>query len=123
MSGSGEFYGFHESRLAIDFASARGCPADFFIPWTYPAKATTDELDSVVAEFRRLGVHSVLLVTSPSHTARATRVLRRIAPDLEIHTVASADRYWNHGYWWKSREGRKLWLLESAKTIADFLRL
>jgi len=123
ISGGGKFYGFHESRVAIDFAVAQGCPADYFIPWTYPAKATTDELDSVVAEFRRRGIHKVLLVTSPSHTARATRVFRRIAPDLEVHTVAAADPYWNHGYWWKSREGRKMWLLETLKTFADFLRL
>lgn len=123
ISGAGEFYGFHESRLAIDFAISRGCPSGYLIAWGYAAKATTDELASVVTELRRTGIHKVLLVTSPSHTARATRVLRRLAPDLEIHTVASADRYWNHGYWWKSREGRKMWLLESAKTVADYLRL
>jgi hypothetical protein len=27
---------------------------------------------------------------------------------------------WNHGYWWKQREGRKIWLQEETKTVADF---
>jgi uncharacterized SAM-binding protein YcdF (DUF218 family) len=70
-----------------------------------------------------MNVHSYLLVTSPEHTARAGRVFHRVAPDLEMHVIAAPDINWNGGRWWEKREGRKAWLLESGKTIADWFRL
>ncbi len=119
-TGDALFYGAHESQLAIDFAGAHGCPADYFIRTDFPAVSTVSELTHLTSALRALGMHKVLLVTSPSHTARATRIFRRLAPDLEIHTVASDDPKWNNGYWWKTREGRKTWLFEIIKTGADF---
>lgn len=121
VTGGGTFYGKHESQLEIAFAGTCGCPADFFIPTGYPAVSTVDEVMHLLPELHRLGVHKLLLVTSPSHTARATRVFRRLAPDIEIHPIASRDANWNNGYWWKTRQGRKTWFFETAKGIADFL--
>lgn len=123
VSGVGAFYGMHESSLAINLAVSRGCPADFFTAVLFPAHSTFDEAEHLIPELRRLRAHKVLIVTSPSHTARARRIFRRLAPDLEFHSIAARDRIWNDGYWWESREGRKLWLLESAKTVADFIGL
>jgi uncharacterized SAM-binding protein YcdF (DUF218 family) len=120
ITGQASFYGVHESKLAVDFAGTQGCPADYFIRTDFPALSTVSELNHLTSTLRALGMHKVLLVTSPSHTARATRVFRRLAPDLEIHTVASDDPKWNNGYWWKTREGRKTWLFEIIKTGADF---
>jgi uncharacterized SAM-binding protein YcdF (DUF218 family) len=120
VSGGGNYYGSHESVLAINFAVNKGCPPDYFIPVQFPATSTFDEAQHVIVELRRAGAHKVLIVTSPSHTARAARIYHRLAPDLEFHTAACRDRKWNEGYWWKSREGRKTWLLESVKTLADF---
>jgi uncharacterized SAM-binding protein YcdF (DUF218 family) len=119
VSGEGTYYGTHESELAIRLAVSRGCPESVFTPFRYPAHSTVEEAEHVIPEMRRLGAKRILVVTSPSHTARARRVFRRIAPDLDIHSVASRDGKWNRGYWWKIREGRKLWLLEMTKTIAD----
>jgi uncharacterized SAM-binding protein YcdF (DUF218 family) len=121
VTGESMFYGVHESKLAIDFAGTRGCPPNFFLSSDYPAVSTFSELKDLITRLPAMGVHKVLLVTSPSHTARATRVFRRLAPNLEIHTVASFDPKWNNGYWWKTREGRKVWFFESVKTIADYL--
>jgi uncharacterized SAM-binding protein YcdF (DUF218 family) len=121
VTGGGHFYGMHESKLSIDFAGRRGCPADFFIQIGYPAQSTTDEIVHLLPELRRLGVHKLLVVTSPSHTGRAARVFHRLAPDMEVHTIAAPDPKWNNGYWWKIREGRKTWLLEVTKNMADFL--
>lgn len=123
VSGEGSYYGTHESVLAINFAVSRGCPEDDFLPFKFPATNTVEEAGHVIPELRRLGVHRLLIVTSPSHTARAHRIFHRLAPDMEIHTVASDDRRWNGGYWWKTREGRKAWLLEAVKTLADFIGL
>jgi len=123
VSGEGSYYGTHESVLAINLAVSKGCPREAFTAFRYPATSTTDEAAHIVTELRRLGIHSVLVVTSPSHTARARRVFRRLGPDLDVHTVAARDINWNNGYWWKLREGRKIWLLESVKTLADFIGL
>lgn len=123
VSGSGLFYGEHESVLAIRLATARGCPSETLVPFKYPANSTADEAAHLIPELHRLNSRKVLLVTSPSHTARAARIFRRLAPEIEFHAVASIDRRWNNGYWWKTREGRKVWLLESVKTIAGFMGL
>ena len=77
----------------------------------------------IFGELRELGVHKYLLVTSPSHTARASRIFRREGAGLEVHPVSAPDPYWQNGEWWKNREGRKIWLLETVKTIADYLRI
>ena len=123
VTGGGGFFDLHESKLSISFAGIHGCPSTFFIPLEYPALSTTDEVSHLVPELRRLGVRKLLVVTSPSHTGRAARVFRRLAPDIEVHTIAAFDPEWNNGYWWKIRQGRKTWLDEAIKTVADFFRL
>ena len=42
---------------------------------------------------------------------------------MEIHVVASDTPFWDHGMWWKNREGQKIWLTEAMKTVADWLRI
>lgn len=123
VSGLGAIYGHHESELAIDFAVRHGCPGDEFIAFRYPAVSTIDEARADIGELRRRGVHKYLLVTSVYHTARAGRIFRREGAGLEEHTIAAPNRYWANGQWWKDREGRKLWFFETAKTIADYLRI
>ena len=123
VSGEGSYYGTHESVLAINLAVSKGCARESFVAFKFPATSTVDELGHLIPELRRLGMHRVLLVTSPSHTARARRIFRRLGPDLEVHAVAARDFKWNNGYWWKIREGRKVWLLETVKTLADFIGL
>jgi uncharacterized SAM-binding protein YcdF (DUF218 family) len=123
VSGGADFYGHHESDLAVDFAVQHGYPRDVFIASHYAALSTADEARADVRELRKLGVQRYLLVTSVYHTARASRTFRREGADLEIHAVSAPERYWHNGEWWKDREGRKLWLMEAVKTIADCFRI
>ena len=62
-------------------------------------------------------------MTSVWHTARAGRIYRRLAPDLDIHMVGVDDADWDHGDWWRSREGKKEFLLEFSKTVADYVHM
>jgi uncharacterized SAM-binding protein YcdF (DUF218 family) len=119
VSGAGRQYGIPESTLAINFAVANGHPREYFIALQHPAFSTKEEAGYIIPEFRKLGVRKYLLVTSPHHTARAGRILHRAAPDLDMHIVAAFGPHWNNGYWWTEREGRKIWLEEEAKTIAE----
>ena len=121
VSGANGFFGYHESTLSIRFATTHGYPENIFVPLTFPALSTQDEAENDIATLRKLGVHKYLLVTNTWHTARAGRIFRRLAPDLEMHPVGSWDRFWDNGYWWKNREGRKIWFTEETKTIAGFL--
>ena len=127
VSGQGALYGRHESDMAIDFAVAHNYPRDEFIPLRYPALSTVDEAAADIRQLRELGVHKYILVTSPYHTARAARVFRRESrregAGLEVRTVSAPDPYWQNGEWWKTREGRKLWFMESVKTLADWFRI
>ena len=120
-SGIGGLYGHHESDLAIDFAVSKGYPRDEFVALHYPALSTLDEARAVVRELHARGVHRYLLVTSEFHSARAGRIFRREARDMDLHVVAAATPVWGNGAWWKDREGRKIWLNEFMKTMADFL--
>lgn len=123
VSGAAEMYGRFESDLSINYAVAHGYPRDAFISLHYPALNTVDEAEADIQELRRLHVHRYLVVTSAFHTARAGRIFRRIGPDLEVHMISAPARYWNGGQWWKNREGRKIWLEETLKTVADYLRI
>jgi uncharacterized SAM-binding protein YcdF (DUF218 family) len=123
VSGPAGYFGYFESDLAIGFAVKHGYPADKMIGFPDQATSTLTESQAIVPELRRLGVHTYLLVTSDYHTARAGRIFRREGPDLEERTVSAPDPAWDHGYWWKNREGRKLWILEMAKTVGDYLGL
>jgi len=123
VSGAGSEYGVPETTLEIDFAVRRGYPRDYFIPLQSRSLSTKEEAPYIASRLRSLGVHKVLLVTSYFHTARAGRIMRRTAPDLEFHIVGSSYPHWNEGYWWKEREGEKIWLEEAVKTVADFFRI
>jgi uncharacterized SAM-binding protein YcdF (DUF218 family) len=123
VSGIGAMYGRHESDLAIDFAVVRGYPRDLFIPFYYAAVSTRDEARADIAELRRRGVHKYILVTSVYHSARASRAFRREGRGLglEMRSAPAQDPWWTNGVWWKEREGRKIWLTETLKTLADYL--
>ena len=123
VSGSGAIYGRHEAELSIDLAVRHGFPREDFTPFLFPALSTADEAQAVVAELRHRGIHRFTVVTTSFHTARAGRIFRRAAPGFEVHVVEAPNKYWDHGHWWKHREGRKLWFFEAVKTLADYFRV
>jgi len=123
VAGSARYFGLPESTAAIDFAVEHGYPRDYFLPVQISSLSTREDAQYIVPELRTLGIHKYLLVTSYYHTARAARILHRTAPEIEMHVVGASYPHWNDGYWWKEREGQKIWLQEEAKTLADFFRI
>jgi uncharacterized SAM-binding protein YcdF (DUF218 family) len=123
LSRGTQLYGRNESDIEADFAADRGYDRRTMIPLTTPVDSTSDEARTMLPQLRTMGVHKILLVTSPSHTGRAARVFRRAAPDIEIHPIAAPDPHWCRGYWWNNRECEKTFFLEEVKTLADFLRM
>lgn len=121
ISGPSGAYGMYESDLAIALAVRNGFPESYFIGFHNDATSTVAETQSLTAELRRLHVHSIDLVTSNFHTRRAAKIFRSQAPEIELHTIASPDRYFSPDGWWKEREGRKTFLMEWAKTVGSWL--
>ena len=85
------------------------------------ALSTREEAGAILADLRRRGVHRFLLVTSDYHTARAARIYRRAAPDLDMRVVAAPDKFFRADGWWRNREGRKIFVVEWMKTVANAL--
>ena len=122
-SNGGYRYARTESGLAIEFAVGHGYPSELFLETAWQADSTVDEATQGIALLRARGAHKVLIVTNVWHTARAGRIYRRLAPDLDIHMVGISDRAWDHGNWWRNRNGQKEFFLEFTKTLADYLHM
>ena len=121
VSGPAGMYGNTEDQLAIAFAVHRGYPGEWFIGLPNRSRSTREEADDVLAELRKRGIRSFLLVTSDYHTRRAAKIYREKVGGIAFHTVAAPDADFQAERWWRSRQGRKFWFYEWAKTISDAL--
>lgn len=119
VSGPHMLYGHYECDLEIPFAVKRGYPESWFIRSPNEALSTREEAAAISADLRSRGVHRFLLVTSDYHTARAARIYRATAADLEMRVVAAPDGYFRADGWWRNREGRKIFVVEWLKTVAN----
>jgi uncharacterized SAM-binding protein YcdF (DUF218 family) len=120
VSGPGGLYGLHECDLAIPYAVKAGYPEGYFEHFEHEARSTQEEADAAIAEFHRRGYKKVLLVTSDYHTRRAARTFRAGAKGIEVVVIAAPDMYFTPGNWWNNREGRKTFLVEWEKTVANW---
>jgi len=120
VSGPHMLYGFYECDLEIPFAVKRGYPESWFIRSPNEALSTREEAAAILPDLRRRGVHRFLLVTSDYHTARAARIFAKAAaPDLDMRVVAAPGEYFRADGWWHNREGRKIFVVEWLKTVAN----
>lgn len=77
--------------------------------------STYGETDDVNRCLQPLGVHSVLIVTSASHTGRALRILRHRLPQYQFTAAAAQDPVHFGNLWWTNREWAKTTFDEWAK--------
>ena len=126
VSGPG-LYNLYESDMAIALAVQRGNPRQWFIPVPHHAESTAEEAWQILPALETHNVHRFLLVTSDYHTARAGRIFRAAIKSSnagqEMRVVAAPDRWFRADSWWKTREGRKIFISEWAKTLATALGL
>ena len=125
ISGAPAAYDTNEADLAIPFIVRQGYPADWFVALRNDAMSTAEESDLLLPELRRRGVHSLILVTSNFHTARAARTFRAAVhaaqSNIGVRVVPAPDRYFHADSWWRGRESRKIALGEWGKTVAHAL--
>ncbi len=120
VSGPNGNYGGYECDLAIPFAVKAGYPESYFLHFEHSARSTEEETQAITEKLRAMGVKRIILVTSNYHTRRAGKIFRHAAPDLNIFVVASRDEFFSPDHWWRIREARKTFLLEWAKTVAEW---
>jgi len=123
ISGPYGLYGLNECDLAIPFAVRAGYPQSYFVPFPNLASSTHEEAIAAAQEFRKLGAHRVLLVTSTYHTRRAGNEFRSAAPGIQFIVVSAPDTHFTTHAWWHDREGRKTFLFEWMKTAATWLHM
>jgi uncharacterized SAM-binding protein YcdF (DUF218 family) len=123
ISGAGLYYGLYECDLAIPFAQRAGYPESYFLRFPNRALSTKEEARAAAEQFQTLGLKRVLLVTSDYHTRRAGNLFRAAAPGVDFIVVAAPDEHFRPRGWWLDREGRKIFLVEWEKTIAEWLRM
>ena len=121
VSGPAGFYGSHESDLAIAYAVKLGYPADWFVPLPNDADSSRQEATVILAEIARRNVRRFMVVTSNYHTRRTGFLFRFLAPGAELRVLAAPDPHFSPQTWWRTRRGRKLFVLEWEKTVADWL--
>lgn len=67
---------------------------------------------------------SVVVVTTPDHSRRARRVLKRAIRGYAIKVMVRPARFssFNPDAWWQSRDGLRVGIVECEKLLLDFLR-
>jgi uncharacterized SAM-binding protein YcdF (DUF218 family) len=121
VSGSTGVYGNYSCDLAIPFAVKHGFPESYFVHFENQASSTFEEARAVLPVIHQHGYRRILLVTSDYHTRRAGSIYRAQAPDLTFILVAAPDRHFSPDGWWHDREGRKTFLFEWMKTVANWV--
>ncbi len=113
----------HESDTTIEYAVQHGFPANLFqAVWLPPGvDSTSTEVEYVANNILKpRNVKKVLLVTSNYHTRRSARFMRREVPWLKVAVVPAPDPFFTPAGWWKTRNGKKTFLLEWTKTITEW---
>ena len=121
VSGPEGMYGYNEAELEIPFAVRSGYPPFWFVAAPNQSRSTQEEALALVDVLRKRGVRTCLLVTSDYHTRRAGRIFRAAAPDLDFRVVGAITPQFDPAEWWRTREGRKFFLMEWTKTVMGWL--
>ena len=97
----------------------RGVPQTAILRFPQHAENTREEAQALRDLVTSRGWRRVLLVTSNYHTRRARYIFSKVFPSrLAVVTISARDSDYDPDAWWESRQGRKLFLLESAGYVA-----
>ena len=111
-------YGARESDLAMAFARRRGLNTEILDPFVADITSTLEEAHAVDAELIRRGIDKAIIVTSEFHTRRSRYIYHnRTSGKVEYLVVASDDPRFDPDTWWKTRDGREIFVIEYAKTL------
>jgi uncharacterized SAM-binding protein YcdF (DUF218 family) len=94
---------------------ARGVPADAIVRFSQRAANTREEAQALRDLVASRGWRRVLVVTSNYHTRRARYIFRKVfPPQVSVLMISAPDSDYDPDRWWETRQGRKLFFLETA---------
>jgi uncharacterized SAM-binding protein YcdF (DUF218 family) len=88
------------------------------------ASGSEQEGDILPGWCDKQGYHSVVLVTSPDHSRRLSRILRRSFHNRQTRIAVDSSPYaeFEPDSWWKTRAGLRNGIVEFEKLILDVIR-
>jgi uncharacterized SAM-binding protein YcdF (DUF218 family) len=94
---------------------SRGVPAKAIVRFSHRASNTLEEAKDLQVLIAQNGWRRILLVTSNYHTRRAQYIFRKVLPaNVSLEVVGAFDAEFEPDTWWQSRQGRKIFLLETV---------
>jgi len=115
-----------ESEIAKSAALQSGVPEEDILILPGDARSTRDEALAVKKYLQaHAEVDSLIIATSPTHSARAKKIFQWAVEDLdrEVRVISCPSRYveFNTANWWKDREDASQVFLEHVKMIHFYL--
>jgi uncharacterized SAM-binding protein YcdF (DUF218 family) len=105
---SGKGNTISESEVVRALLLEHGLPSDAISINEKTTQSTWENVQLSAAKLKRDGVHKVLFVTAPYHSLRAHLVWKKLAPELEVATVAVVDTPSERPRWQTSHKVAKV---------------
>jgi uncharacterized SAM-binding protein YcdF (DUF218 family) len=114
LSGPRLGYGVYETEFSLPLAVSLGVPST--------ARSTAEEAQLLCPLLERRGIRSFYVVSSNFHTRRARRIfLNAGGGRLRVLAYPAPDDWFLVDGWWRSREGRKIFVTETAKAAYSLI--
>ena len=111
-------YGTRESDLAIGFAKRHNLNTTILESLHADINSTLEEALIIDKELQRLAISTALIVTSEYHSRRTWSIFNKYgSKKIRYTVVASKDPLFDPKNWWKTRNGRKTFVVEYMKTL------
>jgi uncharacterized SAM-binding protein YcdF (DUF218 family) len=110
-----DFYVYQTQQQAIDY----GVPPDRILLNTHTVASTHQEAEILRRIAQEQDWQTLIVVTSPPHTRRASIIFRDVFRNTEVQIIMqSVEGHWYTPHsWWKMRAGWNETLLEYAKLL------
>ena len=107
----------HDTNRMI--AQQLGVPDEAIVTIEQRAGSTLTEVAALLPELRRRGIHSILLVTSKTHTRRAALIFNSLSGgDIQLRVSPTPFDPFSPDDWWKKRVATRRVLTEYGKLLS-----
>jgi uncharacterized SAM-binding protein YcdF (DUF218 family) len=97
----------------------RGVPTTAIVGFPQQANNTREEAQALRDLVRQRGWSRVLVVTSNYHARRARYIFSKVfPPQVAVLVIAARDRDFDPDRWWETRQGTKIFFLETTGYLA-----
>ena len=116
LSGPRLGYGAYETEFSVPLAVSLGVPKSDILAVPSTVRSTAEEAQLLCPLLERKGIRSFYVVSSAFHTRRARRIFTRAGGGrLRVLAYPAPDDWFPMDGWWRSREGQKIFVSETAK--------